>query len=112
MSQLPERVQIGPYRYAVRADAEALKDYEHSNRSSVWGCIRWKEGEILLDPEAQAQKHRETLLHEVIHGCNYVAGTAGMGKEERFTTALAPTLLDTLRRNPELVAFLLAEEEI
>jgi hypothetical protein len=108
--EIPESVQIGPYRYAVKADADELMRYEHRQMSSVWGCIRWKEMDILLDPAADNQRLRETLLHEIIHGCNDVAGTGGLTDEERFTTALAPTLLDTLRRNPALVSYLTSDD--
>lgn len=110
MTKIPTSVQIGPFVYAVKADADELTRYEHSTKSSVWGCVRFVEMDILLEPKAQEQKKRETLLHEVIHVCNNVAGASSLKHEERFVTGLAPALLDTLRRNPALVSYLMGDD--
>lgn len=50
---------------------------------------------------------RDTFLHEVIHGCLRVMGVElDDENEERVAAALGPVLLDVLRRNGELVRYL------
>lgn len=58
---------------------------------------------------------REVVLHEVIHGvlsCAYLDAQKDVFRNERMgervVEALGTGLLDTLRRNPELVAYLVA----
>lgn len=51
------------------------------------------------------------MLHEVLHACLYQTCLRemevwGKNHEEAIVVALAPILLDTLRRNPKLVAYL------
>jgi hypothetical protein len=48
-------------------------------------------------------QERDTLLHEILHVASNVVG---QDLKERQILALAPVLLDVLRRNPELVAYL------
>jgi hypothetical protein len=55
------------------------------------------------DPRARVAV---TLLHEVVHAIFKIAGLPNE-KEEDTVTRLSPLLLDTLRRNPDLVAYLL-----
>lgn len=52
---------------------------------------------------------RDTLLHEILHCLGGTIGLFDDGKvEERVIAALSPLVLDALRRNPELVRFLVA----
>jgi hypothetical protein len=90
--RLPASVTIGPYTYPVVSD-EATH-IEHR---------------ILIDPHMSDEKTVVTLLHEVMHGCTDLAGNSDLDNEERIICALAPILLDTLRRNPDLVSALVGE---
>ena len=50
------------------------------------------------------------MLHETLHACFMVAGINNRMSdtlEEETINSLSPLLLDTLRRNPGLVAYLL-----
>lgn len=107
---MPQRVQIGPYAYAVVSDALSHDRYESTARVGCYGAIRYTEHRILIDPHAHIERQRVALFHEVIHGCDDLAGTNGIEEEEQIITALAPLLLDTLRRNPALVAYLTEED--
>lgn len=51
----------------------------------------------------------ETLLHEILHCVTESAGInaeLGEAEEEKLVRRVAPLLLDVLRRNPDLVAYL------
>jgi len=110
VTAMPERVQIGPYTYPVVCDERGHIKYEHGKRVLIWGAMQYIEHRILIDPNMSPQKSAVTLLHEVMHGCDDLAGNADLDNEERIICALAPILLDTLRRNPDLLEYLTAEE--
>lgn len=51
-------------------------------------------------------QERDTVLHEVIHACLLVLGK---GKNEELVGVLTPALLDALRSNKPLAAYLLED---
>jgi hypothetical protein len=106
---LPPAIVIGPYTYPIVSDDGELIRYEHKAKTLVWGAMQYIEHRILIDPNMCAEKTAVTLLHEVMHGCNDLAGNADLDNEERIVRALAPILLDTLRRNPELIRVLIGD---
>lgn len=62
---------------------------------------------ITIEPDQKGNFLRDTLLHEVLHACLFAAaGGMTTDEEERLVASLTPVLLDTLRRNPGLLAFL------
>lgn len=66
--------------------------------------------EIHLEPTLADDMLADALLHEVLHAVwLVVGGRENIDKEleEKIIAIISPTLLDTLRRNPELVLFLL-----
>jgi hypothetical protein len=95
---------VGDKSYEVRVfqpcddeSWDALLGSIHLDEEVIWA--RWP-------PNAGT---RETLLHEVLHAVDDLAGTeAG----ERVVAAWAPILLDALRANPELAWLLLSEDEL
>jgi hypothetical protein len=62
---------------------------------------------ILLDNTLAEDAFKVTLLHEVMHAIADAADLHDEATEEDWATRGAPYLLDTLRRNPDLVSFLL-----
>lgn len=104
MTAPPASIQIGPLRYSVEMNQRV------ADAASAWGRIEFKSQTIALDPDQASDHMAITLLHEVLHGCWHHANIeAHGGDQEKEITALAPTLLDVMRRNPELVAFLMDE---
>lgn len=94
----PRAVRVGAHTYTVRVDpsvpSEHLGDY-------------WNVGQIRLQPGLTPSRQREVLFHEVLHAAYEAAKLPASCIEERAVTALAPILLEVLRRNPTLVAYLL-----
>lgn len=108
---LPTSVQIGPYRYRISADAdEHRRVAAELERNGLAGTADHKHQLITLDADAGMDQQRDTLLHEILHGCCMVAQAQKEKlREEEWICLVTPTLLDTLRRNPEVAAWLLAE---
>lgn len=100
MSDLPASVRIGPYKYSV-AEVEIVS-------GDNWAYIAYESRSITIKAGLSDCAKRVALMHEVQHGVNELAGlSAGKHREETYTSSSAPILLDTLQRNPALVAFLL-----
>lgn len=108
---LPSSIQIGPYTYTVSTDEHEINRVSVQDGVSFWGKIDHGKLTILVDETTHRTKQRAVLLHEVLHGCWEITVPQGEKfTEEQAVSMLAAPLLDTLRRNPALVAFLMAEE--
>jgi hypothetical protein len=101
----PAKIVVGPFDYAVTL--------EEMDEPAALGRTNCNLSTIKLDSRQSDSILRGTALHEVLHAC--VAATAlpsadfwTEAAEEAVVRALEPVLLDVLRRNPKLVAFLLA----
>lgn len=94
----PKRVQVGPIAYTLRQD-DLITDVgqTHPDRQL-----------ILLRTNQAPDYLADTVLHEVLHAClAHTPLELSEETEEHVCLVLAPALLDVMRRNPELVAFLL-----
>ena len=105
---LPSEVMIGGSPHEVRVfepmDSDSwdqLLGRYSPGTGVITGVISTRRAQSLSD-------QRDTMLHEVLHGVDQVAGTSA---GEAVVEAWAPVLLDVLRSNPGLVAFLLADED-
>ena len=61
--------------------------------------------EIHYDPESTVPVLRETILHEMLH-CILEHTGAEPDEHETLIRNISPLMLETLRRNPELVEWL------
>lgn len=109
----PATVQVGPLIYTVRVSGERAAD------ADSYGFTDHDKSEIVLDSKITPSHSRVTILHELLHAViKDAVGALRGGKaallpdrdtEEQLVTAVAPWLLETLRRNPDLVTYLLAD---
>lgn len=111
--KLPTSVVVGPFTHPVVVDEKRCKDAD-----IAFARFNTIDGEILVNPDQGGMQLRDSVLHEVTHaicellGCHAGGDAAifdGRDHEERFVRGFSPALLDVLRRNPALVAFLLAD---
>lgn len=104
----PPRVNIGPRRYTITSSDVTTDGHD------ALGLCQPSYELITLSPSQGPATMRETLLHEVMHACFHAAvpfgGLVGDKTEEKVCSAVAPHLLDALRRNPRLVAYLLSAD--
>ena len=107
---LPRFIQVGPMRYSVAVDQAAINEVG----PGIFGRTRNKEQSIVLAAGQGPDQEADTVLHETLEACFIVAGITDRMNDtllEEIIAALSPLLLDTLRRNPELVAYLMGGEE-
>lgn len=102
----PRTVTLGPYRLEIVVDGAALDRKSVEFEAELSGKFDLPAQRVILSPTLAPDVLRETLLHELLHGL-LVPLELGHKREERIVLTLAPALLDTLRRNPTLVRFLL-----
>jgi hypothetical protein len=105
VSEMPKSVQIGPYRFAVTDDQAAYDRKAVDDQTACWGFIEYGRLRIIISPEQAEDHKRAALLHEVLHGVEDISDQRHE-HDELIIRQLAATLLDVLRRNPDLVAYL------
>lgn len=97
----PTRVKVGPFTWRISQDDPA--DAETMGETALRELV------IRIDGSLCEDVWRETLLHELLHACHLVCG---LGAEtntnaETVVTMTSPVLLDLLRSNPRVRAYLL-----
>jgi hypothetical protein len=94
----PRNVKVGPHRYRVISDKDALME-------AASGRTDRERLTICLDPTLAGSALADTLVHELVHACLAVVAL-GDDVEEQVALALGPGLLALLRDNPKLVKYL------
>lgn len=97
----PPRIFVGPHTYEV-VYASGMTDFGNTNTRTQ---------RILLADDQSPGALRDTVLHEVLHCVVDLAGFSQEweDKEEGIVNRLTPVLLQVLRGNPKLVAYLVGE---
>lgn len=109
---LPKFIDVGPYRYTVTTDELTRQRAQEASQSSLLGQTDHDRLIMILKSDQPNGLMRDTLLHETLHlvtGITGVAFESGLDKEELLVRRLSPILLEVLRRNPDLVTYLLAD---
>lgn len=110
MSALPKRVKVGPHRYRVSTDPVELASTSVEENAHLIGHCCEQRQRILVSPDQTRGAQTDVLLHEALHAVFFQTGLAGELGEDRTESAivrLTPALLDLIRRNPTMLAFLL-----
>jgi hypothetical protein len=104
----PAELELGPHRYRIDASDETG---QLLHGEDARGDSRPDQLLIRLNLQIPHTSAAETLLHETLHAA-WDQTSLGLvhddDAEEVVVKALAPLLLDLLRRNPKLVAYLTA----
>lgn len=110
----PSVVNIAGNPVAIKVKRRVLIGDEPPTDSGLLGACYFYENRIEVKSGQPASQERDAVLHEVLHALVRVsrlhhppAPLANYDKEELVVANLTTQLLDTLRRNPRLVAYLL-----
>lgn len=109
---MPAKVKVGPFTYQVKVGGRAWDEARiRESDASLIGHHAADTLTIAMQPGLAVGAAREVLLHEVMHACFNAAGQPiSDDHEEDAVRTLAPTVLAALRDNPQLAAYLLAED--
>ena len=114
MADRPESLRIGPFTYTVAWPEHVLDvdkfGAEDETLETLSARVDHVSLTIFIASFMARAVQRKSLLHEVIHACNWISGHDDTSSEEQFVRALAFPLLDVLRDNPPLVAFLVESD--
>lgn len=103
---VPSKIDVGPLSFVVTQDLARYGQAVETNDGRLWGQIYYATGELVLNP-AQAEGHKRLcLLHEILHACWHLTDYTHNNDEDAVRRLAAP-LLETLRRNPALVTYLM-----
>ncbi len=110
---IPAKVRVGPFVYAVHTNGEHVSDMLVRSGKYAPAEVDHAELRIVVNPRQAIGQIRDSLLHEVLPACQCMDG---MRREnaydyEEHVHRISPTLLGVLRDNPDLVAYLLAEDD-
>lgn len=106
--QPPKKLRIGHAEYSVLqgGDVQQLLDDRADEGVSNGNVLK-----ILLRDDRPFTTEAETLLHETIHQCLFVAGLElDNAVEEPIVRALSMHLFGVLRENPKFVSYLTHKE--
>lgn len=94
---LPKTIRVGAFDYSVKV-VEDLPDLGGCNADTL---------SIYLRPGMPVQKTCEVLIHEILHACFDGASLAKAGRltEEHVVDALGYQIVQVMRDNPALLAF-------
>lgn len=109
----PSTIIVGPFTYDVVFDIGALAALAVKKGVAVdelAGVLDAPSLRILVDPSTSPGRMVEVIAHETVHALFELLGLDELlgAKEETVVRALAPALVDTLRRSPDLVAYIVA----
>lgn len=105
-AELPERIVVGPFVYRIEFNKQV------ADAGNCWGRWEPQTNTIYLEPDVPRDRTAVTALHEVLHAIiDYGRIGPAISDLEGLITPLAPLLVDTLRRNPEFVDYLLRETD-
>jgi hypothetical protein len=112
VTEMPARIKVGPYSYVVMQDAAKLQAWEREKKGAYSGYSDHQALEIVIGPDDALPVRRETLWHEVKHCVVNLFGEYGKLDDETYIRRTAPMELAALRDNPDLMAFLTAEDDV
>lgn len=96
----PSKIIVGPYAYKIYWRSSA-------SMGNSYGITWTKTSSIYVDSGLSKGQLRETVLHELFHACQTVGSFYGNNSSaDGFIESTAPTLIQILRDNPDLVRWL------
>lgn len=115
---IPESLIIGHRTYVVVVDDKVVDEAQPDGLE--WNAFSDPRRQVIgVRAESGPDDERDSVLHEVLHQCLRAAGswpdqvrpTPEMNREEIVIAAMTGPLLQALRDNPDLVAYLLWRPE-
>ena len=114
MAELPAKIEVGGYTYTCVEDAAEILRMNAVIGISFGGICEFENARILLNPSPALSRRRVDMAHECCHAIINERHLDTLFKDETdevFVKVFAPALVELLRRNPGLVAFLVSEAE-
>ncbi len=120
----PDSIQIGPHEWTVLWDKNAIVRESRSSGQDKLGQTEEVNMTIMIDPDRPATALRDTFVHEMLHAIHWTVNVDALLNtamrngpddanvahlEESLTGLMCTIMLDTLRRNPDVVKWLMED---
>jgi hypothetical protein len=109
MNQMPNQITIGPHTYTINTNQNDINAENVKENAEHLGLTDTTKTTIYITLNQAPTQIQDTLLHETLHACfDLIAAKEDIDHdtEEKLVRRLAPTLLQTLQQNPQLVTYL------
>lgn len=115
----PDHVWIGPHKFSIQYGQQYFLDLVRAGASDRFGESNMASMTILVSDARAFTGMQETLIHEILHCLIWQAGidvpenpeANGHEREEKLVGQLSGILLDCLKRNPHVFAWLRMEDD-
>lgn len=110
---LPAYLYVGPFKYAIITDNDAINAKQLSINNQFAGCADHDELAIYVKSDMPLAFVQDTLLHELRHCVNHAVGIDGCTEltQEDYISRTNALFLGTLQDNPEVVEFMTLKED-
>jgi hypothetical protein len=99
MTGMPNSVKVGPHVYTIVRKSGADINFN--------GMCDFDTLQIWVKKRLRKSKAQEILLHEVLHACTHPSLNGNKKyQDEDFVDGVAPTLLQVMQENPDLLTYL------
>lgn len=102
---MPKTIYVGPDDYEV-----CIKKPSEMDRDRLLGETDTSNTEIAINGKQSRSSTQNTILHETLHAIFWSSGlnrATEMDIEEKVILTITPWVIQVLRDNPRLVAYLL-----
>ncbi len=109
MSDLPSRIEIGPFTYKIKERKHVVND----RGEPLDGKLSFQNHVIHIRKSLTPQAKRETLIHEILHGIWGITVSALSDitpTEEHIVYLMSPLILTVLQKNPDVAKFILGDK--
>lgn len=117
----PESIKLGSHTWTIEFDEHELVRTSRLDGTDKHGICLHSEHRIIIEDRRPLTAMQETLVHEILHACVWTGRILFViadckeeddSVEERVVASLSGILLDALKENPEVFAWIYTDEEI
>lgn len=118
MAERPSHILVGPFRFRIEFDEAPLRESFMLDDVMRFGLTIPERLLIVISPNRPEDALKQTLVHETLHAINWTYNIIFVAldpkseeheREETYVSVMSSPLLDTLKRNPQVTAWLLEE---
>lgn len=114
LASLPSHIRLLSQTITVEAQQEVVGNDHEGHEAQTYGVFYENDNRMVIATGDVGQDRlRETVLHELLHAMfsltnldETLTRSGGSGLDEHVVTVLAPVMLDFVRANPVVVAWL------
>lgn len=107
--RMPKKVIIHNNVYPIKSVADLKQINSEGEEVGLYGSIKHTKRKIEIEKDMDERTRKAALIHEILHGFLFYSGHYDMDKfiEERFVQCSSHGIVNLMRQNPDLVAYIM-----